>query len=386
MGGDLNLKKSWHPHLRKNQEKVWLEEKAALDERKIIEKLRREREEERALEELQRLQEASGGKTVAKKVDWMYAGPSGDGAQVTEERESYLLGKRRIDNLLKDTAASQALAKGAAIGAGIDTLGSGSGNANSALDVKMKVAQDPLLAIQKQRMEMQVKMMRDAQRKAKSEEKHAKEKERERKHKHRSSRRDRSRDREEDDERDRRHRHSRRDRSRSRDSSDERDRRHRHRHRSRSPRRRDSDDRKEYRRRSRSPRRREYREERDDYRKRSRSPYRRKDRSDRDRDDRPPRPSRSFDNVSKSVEKKDDGPSAADRLAQMQANADTLEQQRLERVRLIEEQDRAEQEKHRNQRDGGRKFISGMRGQASDMSLGDVMARGRQGYRKEVDV
>ena len=50
MGGDLNLKKSWHPHLRKNQERVWKEEKSALEERKQIEKLRKEREEERALE------------------------------------------------------------------------------------------------------------------------------------------------------------------------------------------------------------------------------------------------------------------------------------------------------------------------------------------------
>jgi hypothetical protein len=25
MGGDLNLKKSWHPVLRRNQEKVWQE-------------------------------------------------------------------------------------------------------------------------------------------------------------------------------------------------------------------------------------------------------------------------------------------------------------------------------------------------------------------------
>jgi len=28
-GGDLNMKKSWHPLLLKNQERVWLEEKKA---------------------------------------------------------------------------------------------------------------------------------------------------------------------------------------------------------------------------------------------------------------------------------------------------------------------------------------------------------------------
>jgi hypothetical protein len=29
-GGDLNMKKSWHPLLLKNQERVWLEEKKSV--------------------------------------------------------------------------------------------------------------------------------------------------------------------------------------------------------------------------------------------------------------------------------------------------------------------------------------------------------------------
>jgi hypothetical protein len=29
-GGDLNMKKSWHPLLLKNQERVWIEEKKAV--------------------------------------------------------------------------------------------------------------------------------------------------------------------------------------------------------------------------------------------------------------------------------------------------------------------------------------------------------------------
>jgi len=32
-GGDLNMKKSWHPLLMKNQERVWLEEKKAVRRR-----------------------------------------------------------------------------------------------------------------------------------------------------------------------------------------------------------------------------------------------------------------------------------------------------------------------------------------------------------------
>src|ERR1700761_3215807 len=99
MGGDLNLKKSWHVSLMSNQRKVWEAEKTALDERKKVEQLRREREEERAIEELQRLQEASGNSgsrpTINPKIAWMYQGASGTNG-VTEEQEGYLLGKRRV--------------------------------------------------------------------------------------------------------------------------------------------------------------------------------------------------------------------------------------------------------------------------------------------------
>jgi hypothetical protein len=302
MGGDLNLKKSWHPHLRKNQEKVWKEEKSALEERKLIDKLRKEREEERAIEELQALQAANGGKTVTKRVDWMYGGPSGDGAGVTEEREGYLLGKRRIDNLLKND--TQSLHKGAAVG--IDAL-SGSTNANTARDTHKKVLEDPLLMIQKQKMEMQLKAVKDAQKQAKYEEKRSKEKERDRKHRHR----ERSRERE--------HKRSRRDRSRSR-----------------------------------SP----YRSSRrDDYRRRERTPPRRSD----------------------------DKEGAADRLAKMQEAASSLEEQRAERVRQMEIKDAEEEAKSRRNDDGGRRFMNGVRGQASNMDLGDAIARGRQNYRAEVD-
>ncbi|KAH6838923.1 Pre-mRNA splicing factor-domain-containing protein [Alternaria alternata] len=333
MGGDLNLKKSWHPHLRKNQERVWKEEKSALEERKLIEKLRKEREEEAQIEELQRLQAENGGKVVQRRVDWMYAGPSGD-AGVTEEREGYLLGKRRIDNLLKDND-TQSLQKGAAVG--IDAAAADP-NANNARDTQKKVLQDPLLMIQKQKMEMQLKAMKDAQKEAKYAEKREKEKERERKHKHRD--RERSRERE--------HKHSRR-------------------HRSRSPRRREGSPYRKHgsrRDRSQSPRR---REDRGDL--RDRHTYRRRDRT-------PPR---------KQPDDAEAHQSAADRLAAMQAEATSLEEQRAERVRQQEIKDREEEEKQKIQKDGGRRFISSMRGQASNMDLGDAIARGRQNLRAEVD-
>src|SRR5690348_2376766 len=103
MGGDLNLKKSWHPVLMSNQKKVWEEEQKALEERKKIDQIMKERAEERQIQELEDLQAAAGGAKRQARVDWMYSGPSTGEAGTTEEMEGYLLGKRRIDGLLKGT-------------------------------------------------------------------------------------------------------------------------------------------------------------------------------------------------------------------------------------------------------------------------------------------
>lgn len=48
------MKKSWHPQTLRNVEKVWKAEQKAEAETKKIEQLRRELEEERAREEMQR--------------------------------------------------------------------------------------------------------------------------------------------------------------------------------------------------------------------------------------------------------------------------------------------------------------------------------------------
>ncbi|XP_015765538.1 PREDICTED: pre-mRNA-splicing factor CWC25 homolog [Acropora digitifera] len=53
-GGDLNLKKSWHPQTLRNVERVWKAEQKADAESKKIEQLRKELEEERAREEMQK--------------------------------------------------------------------------------------------------------------------------------------------------------------------------------------------------------------------------------------------------------------------------------------------------------------------------------------------
>lgn len=141
------MKKSWHPVLLVNQERVWKAEKVANEEKKMLAQLRKEREEERQLEELHRLQEASTGKKRVEKLDWMYAAPSTEGgalggARIGErDMEEYLLGKKRVDEVL---------------GQGDKNIGAASRefialqNANTARDTAAKIREDPLLAIKKQ--------------------------------------------------------------------------------------------------------------------------------------------------------------------------------------------------------------------------------------------
>ena len=117
------MKKSWHPLLHTNQvrlslllpssfllpldslfgpqERVWLEEKKALEERKKVAELTKEKEQERAVQELQRLQSESGGGRREERVDWMYAAPAEGNGPNADELEQYLLGKKRVDKLLR---------------------------------------------------------------------------------------------------------------------------------------------------------------------------------------------------------------------------------------------------------------------------------------------
>ncbi|KAL6870202.1 RNA-splicing factor [Amphichorda felina] len=77
-GGDLNLKKSFHPTLRRNQAAVYDEEQKALAERKRTQQRINEIKEERAKEELQRQLEAAGGKKRVDRVDWILGGGRSD--------------------------------------------------------------------------------------------------------------------------------------------------------------------------------------------------------------------------------------------------------------------------------------------------------------------
>ncbi|GAA5935783.1 hypothetical protein JCM1841_004130, partial [Sporobolomyces salmonicolor] len=100
-GGDLNMKKSWHTGTFANQERVWKKEKEALEERKKLQQLQKELAQERAVQELQRLQAEAGGGKREERVDWMYAAPAEGNGPNADELEAYLLGKKRVDKLLK---------------------------------------------------------------------------------------------------------------------------------------------------------------------------------------------------------------------------------------------------------------------------------------------
>jgi hypothetical protein len=268
MGGDLNLKKSWHPVLMSNQKKVWEEEKKALDERKKTELRIKELKEERAREEIQQKLEAAGSRKRVDRVDWMYQGPSSGQAGTTEEMEGYLLGKRRIDGLIKGDEHKK-LEKEASQESFMALQ-----NANTARDTASKIREDPMLAIKRQEQEAYERMMNDPiKRRQLLQAIGAEEpkKDRERKHRHRHRHRD------DDEDRERRHKKRRTDG----DDRDDRSMRHRDERRRSTSRRRDSRSRSPYsrkedkyrsRRRSPSPRR-----------SRSRSPYRARDERDRRR-------------------------------------------------------------------------------------------------------
>ncbi|QQK44617.1 Tor [Penicillium digitatum] len=227
MGGDLNLKKSWHPGLIKNQERVWLEEKRALDERKQIAQLQREREEERQMEEIQRLQEAAGKTKQHRRVDWMYQAPSTETGHYSEEMEGYLLGKRRIDGvLLKNDPDTKKLGKGS------EVVGNGAAagpSIVSARDTMSKVMADPLLEVKKREQAAYEAMVKETlRRKEREKERRDRDrgKDRDRRHRTHDSKRRRYNDDASDD---RHHRRSspRRHRSRSPGSPDRSSRRHR---------------------------------------------------------------------------------------------------------------------------------------------------------------
>ncbi|KAH6647149.1 Pre-mRNA splicing factor-domain-containing protein [Truncatella angustata] len=408
-GGDLNLKKSFHPGLMKNQTRVWEEEVKALAEKKKTDQRLKEIQEERQKEQLQHELEAAGGKRRLDRVDWMYQGPS-DGIGTSEELEGFLLGKRRIDNILKGTD-HQKLEKQA----GQDSF-MALQNANTDRDTAVKIREDPLLAMKRKEQEHYAAMMKDPARQrqlkalmGKSDEASSrKEDKSERRHRHRH--RSRSRD------RDQRHRRHHRSDSRERNQDGDGERRRRHRRsesggrspRSRSPRRSRTEEDRHRSKRDRSEdtpsnRRRRHdedgedRRESRDYRRSRRDDSRdrdggddrnkprdldRRDRDDRSGYDRRPRSQYRNNGRSNGDSYRNGGSSGNDnasaeeerarKLAAMQADASELDKDRVQRLAALEERDRLERERDNQARArkgkyGDQEFVSGLRKQALNL-------------------
>ena len=426
-GGDLNLKKSFHPTLRRNQAAVYDEEQKALAERKRTQQRVNEIKEERAKEELQRQLEAAGGKKRVDRVDWMYQGPTDGQAGTTEEMEGYLLGKRRIDNIIKGNEHKK-LEKNSGQESFMALQ-----NANTVRDTAAKIRDDPLLAIKRKEQAAYEAMMNDPIRRRQllssmgMEDEKKKEKSRRREERHkRRHRRHRSAD-YSDEERDRRRRgrsYSRSQSPRRRDSRDE-ERHHKRRRRDDSPerdsrrRRDDSDDegdrkrrdsdggysrRKDYERRSRrdDERRDDSRPDADRPRRRSPSPGRRDRRGgDYERDSRPDRRGENGwhrgNGHRLSMGRTQTAPAAEDgtdeeaerarKLAAMESAASELDVDRVKRLAALEERERQarEADDRGRERGGDRGFVNRLHRKAGGMNLGDRMGRSRQAYQRDDD-
>ncbi|XP_042330988.1 pre-mRNA-splicing factor CWC25 homolog [Sceloporus undulatus] len=146
-GGDLNLKKSWHPQTLRNVEKVWKAEQKHEAERKKIEELQRELHEERAREEMQRYAEDVGAvKKKDEKLEWMYQGPGG-----MVNRDEYLMG-RPVDKFVFESMEDKEAGCSSETGLLPGSIFAPTG-ANSALDMASKIREDPLFMIRKREEE-----------------------------------------------------------------------------------------------------------------------------------------------------------------------------------------------------------------------------------------
>ncbi|PCD30113.1 pre-mRNA splicing factor CWC25 [Fusarium graminearum] len=391
-GGDLNLKKSFHPALRRNQQAVWDEEQKALAERKRTQQRLDEIKEERAKEEVQRQLEAAGGKKKVDRVEWMYQGPNDGQTGTTEETEAYLLGKRRIDNLIKGTEHKK-LEKDAGTESFMALQ-----NANTARDTAAKIREDPLLAIKRQEQAAYEAMMNDPARRrqllaSRGIDEDKKDKSRRKEDRHR-----------------RRHRH------RSADGEDRHHRRRRSYSRSQSPRRRDGSREDQHRRRRDDSRDRHSRRRRDgsdeggrrdrDNRSggdrhrhdgdRRHSDEPRDERRDNRRDERPRDNNRQYSRRSYPSDRRpryneeDDKAKEEERqrkLAAMQSAATELDVDRQERLADLEKREQAarEADNKARERGGDRGFVNKLHQQAEHKGLAERMGGARRGYQKDDD-
>ncbi|XP_063281439.1 pre-mRNA-splicing factor CWC25 homolog [Pelobates fuscus] len=154
-GGDLNLKKSWHPQTLRNVEKVWKAEQRHEAEKKKIEELQKELRDERAREEMQRYAEDTGAvKKKDEKLDWMYQGPGG-----MVNRDEYLLG-RPVDKFILDKMQEPESGPSTETGLLPGSIFNTS-SASSSLDIANKIREDPLFMIRKKEDEQKREVLKN---------------------------------------------------------------------------------------------------------------------------------------------------------------------------------------------------------------------------------
>ncbi|XP_072751826.1 uncharacterized protein [Anoplolepis gracilipes] len=161
-GGDLNLKKSWHPSTMKNIEKVREAEQQNNEENKRIAELKRQIEMEKDREDMTKYAMEQGviEKKDDKKLDWMYKGPN----QMVS-REEYLLGRpvdkafEQMQQLEKEADLTKAPKNHVEYECIPPSLRFFSGNEQ--VDLVRKMQEDPLYTIKKKEMESRSQLLKN---------------------------------------------------------------------------------------------------------------------------------------------------------------------------------------------------------------------------------
>eukprot|EP00301_Raphidiophrys_heterophryoidea_P002178 c11020_g1_i1.p1 GENE.c11020_g1_i1~~c11020_g1_i1.p1 ORF type:complete len:498 (-),score=152.12 c11020_g1_i1:105-1520(-) len=153
-GGDLNMKKTFHPLTYQNQERIWkAEQRAAAEQKKKEEHLKTLRE-EKQIEELRRVQVEAGLATRKDRLDWMY-----EGGVKSATAEDFLLGKpveEKDSNELKKLEQVP----------GSLMLKESSSSLPSSKDQLAKMKDDPLVMIKHKEMEMKKQLLKNPLNKA----------------------------------------------------------------------------------------------------------------------------------------------------------------------------------------------------------------------------
>lgn len=143
-GGDLNLKKDWHPAKLCNMEQVRLAEEKKKEEDKKLEVLRKEIAQEREMREIRKMEEEAGLiRKRTERLDWMYTGAVATPATpaLSSRQEEYLLGRKRVDEIINGDAApveNSFLEKRM--------------SRSSKKDLECKIREDPMFKLRKEQM------------------------------------------------------------------------------------------------------------------------------------------------------------------------------------------------------------------------------------------